>query len=258
MGESCEIPLRYYENNVTGTLNLLESMKKHGVQAARLLLVGDGLRRPRLGADPRGLPALRDQPLRRTKLMIEEICRDLAQGGSRVEDDPAALLQPGRRARERAHRRGSRRHPQQPRALHHAGRGGAARAARRLRRRLSDTRTAPACATTSTSSISFSAISPRSTRSTAPSGCVAYNLGTGTGYSVLEMVEAARTGDRTREIPVEIVARRPGRHRHLLRRSGHRPPRRCGWRAERAAWTRWWRTPGAGRSANPNGFNGSA
>ena len=40
-------------------------------------------------------------------------------------------------------------------------------------------------------------------------GCVAYNLGTGNGYSVLEVVEAARKATGC-EIPVKIMARRPG------------------------------------------------
>jgi UDP-glucose 4-epimerase len=40
-------------------------------------------------------------------------------------------------------------------------------------------------------------------------GCVTYNLGTGRGFSVLEVVRAveAATG---RRIPYEVVARRPG------------------------------------------------
>ena len=32
VGESTEIPLQYYENNVSGTLNLLAAMKKEGVR----------------------------------------------------------------------------------------------------------------------------------------------------------------------------------------------------------------------------------
>jgi UDP-glucose 4-epimerase len=40
-------------------------------------------------------------------------------------------------------------------------------------------------------------------------GCVAYNLGTGRGYSVLEMVAAASKA-AGREVPHEVVERRPG------------------------------------------------
>ncbi len=40
-------------------------------------------------------------------------------------------------------------------------------------------------------------------------GCTAINLGTGRGYSVLEMVAAAREASG-REIPYAVAARRPG------------------------------------------------
>ena len=33
VGESCRIPLRYYHNNITGTLNLCEIMAAHGCKA---------------------------------------------------------------------------------------------------------------------------------------------------------------------------------------------------------------------------------
>ena len=33
VGESCEIPLRYFDNNLTGTLNLLKVMEKHNVKS---------------------------------------------------------------------------------------------------------------------------------------------------------------------------------------------------------------------------------
>ena len=32
VGESTQQPLRYYQNNLTGTLNLLQVMEKHGVK----------------------------------------------------------------------------------------------------------------------------------------------------------------------------------------------------------------------------------
>ena len=51
VGESVEIPLRYYDNNLAGTLHLLEAMQRHGVKRLVLQLVGHGLRRPRAGAN---------------------------------------------------------------------------------------------------------------------------------------------------------------------------------------------------------------
>ena len=85
-------------------------------------------------------------------------------------------------------------------------------------------------------------------------GCLAYNLGTGTGYSVLEVIEAARkvTG---REIPAKIVARRSGDIPECYADPAV-AAERLGWRATRAldemmadAW-RW-------QQANPNGFGAS-
>ena len=40
-------------------------------------------------------------------------------------------------------------------------------------------------------------------------GCVTYNLGTGTGYSVLDMVKAYSTACG-RDLPYEMTPRRPG------------------------------------------------
>ena len=85
--------------------------------------------------------------------------------------------------------------------------------------------------------------SPRST-----GACL--NLGTGTGYSVLEMVEAAREACGN-EVPYEIVPRRPATSPRAT--PTPRWPPELGWRAERGldamvadAW-RWQR-------ANPEGF----
>lgn len=83
------------------------------------------------------------------------------------------------------------------------------------------------------------------------SGCHAWNLGTGTGHSVLEVVDAFRRASG-REIPYKIVDRRPGDVAISLAdpAQAHRD---LGWRAERGldemcadTW-RW-------QSGNPQGF----
>ena len=77
VGESVEIPLRYYQNNITGTINLCEIMKKHNVN--KLVFSSSAT----VYGDPHKVPITEDFPLRatnpygRTKLMIEEILRDL-------------------------------------------------------------------------------------------------------------------------------------------------------------------------------------
>ena len=77
VGESVEIPLDYYRNNIYGTLCLLETMKKYNVK--RIIFSSSAT----VYGKPASLPIREDFPLSvtnpygRTKLMIEEILRDL-------------------------------------------------------------------------------------------------------------------------------------------------------------------------------------
>ncbi len=78
VGESVEAPLRYYENNVAGTLVLLDVMREAGV---RDLVFSSSCT---VYGDPDRVPIDESAPLRamnpygRTKLFIEEILRDVA------------------------------------------------------------------------------------------------------------------------------------------------------------------------------------
>ena len=78
VGESVQVPLAYYDNNVTGTVHLLEAMREAGV---RLLVFSSSAT---VYGDPLRLPLNEQHPLKptnpygRTKLMIEEILGDLA------------------------------------------------------------------------------------------------------------------------------------------------------------------------------------
>ena len=78
VGESVAKPLRYYHNNITGTLILCELMAKYGVKSlvfsSSATVYGDPQRVPIHESDP--LQAL--NPYGRTKLMLEEILRDVA------------------------------------------------------------------------------------------------------------------------------------------------------------------------------------
>lgn len=77
VGESMEKPLWYYENNVSGSVNLLKVMKKHNVK--KIVFSSSAT----VYGDPDRVPITEDFPLRavnnygRTKLMIEDILRDL-------------------------------------------------------------------------------------------------------------------------------------------------------------------------------------
>ena len=77
VGESVSQPLAYYDNNVVGTLRLLEAMGECGIKT--LVFSSSAT----VYGDPQRLPLTEDHPLSatnpygRTKLMIEEILRDL-------------------------------------------------------------------------------------------------------------------------------------------------------------------------------------
>lgn len=77
VGESVEKPLLYYHNNITGTLVLCEVMATHGV---RNIIFSSSAT---VYGDPATVPITEDFPLcctnpyGRTKLMVEEILRDL-------------------------------------------------------------------------------------------------------------------------------------------------------------------------------------
>ncbi len=77
VGESVTIPLRYYQNNVTGTLVLCEVMAEFGVMdlvfSSSCTVYGDPLRVPVL----EDFPLSATSPYGRTKLMIEQILGDL-------------------------------------------------------------------------------------------------------------------------------------------------------------------------------------
>ena len=82
VGESCEIPLEYYRNNITGMLVLLEAMRKHNCK--NLVFSSSAT----VYGKPASVPILEDFPLSatnpygRTKLFIEEILRDLCAADS--------------------------------------------------------------------------------------------------------------------------------------------------------------------------------
>lgn len=77
VGESVEIPLSYYRNNLTGTLNLLEVMKESGVKNIVFSSSATVYGMPHTLPIKEDFPLSVTNPYGRTKLMIEEILRDL-------------------------------------------------------------------------------------------------------------------------------------------------------------------------------------
>ena len=79
VGESVKYPLNYYKNNVSGSITLCQAMKEAGVFllifSSSATVYGDPQQMPISEACPTGKPT---NPYGRSKLMVEEILRDLA------------------------------------------------------------------------------------------------------------------------------------------------------------------------------------
>ena len=83
VGESCRIPLTYYQNNIAATLTLCEAMSRANV--FNLVFSSSAT----VYGDPQSVPIREDFPLSatnpygRSKLMVEEILRDLVRADAR-------------------------------------------------------------------------------------------------------------------------------------------------------------------------------
>lgn len=82
VGESCEKPLHYYDNNISGTITLLKSMASHGCK--KIVFSSSAT----VYGDPKSVPVTEDFPLSTTnpygstKLYIEQILKDLCASDS--------------------------------------------------------------------------------------------------------------------------------------------------------------------------------
>eukprot|EP01135_Chromosphaera_perkinsii_P005024 Nk52_evm1s311 gene=Nk52_evmTU1s311 len=208
VGESVAKPLWYYQNNIAGTLNLVEVMSKHGckniVFSSSATVYGD----------PKYLPLTEDHPLAptnpygQTKFMVEQILKDVAVSdpewnvvllryfnpvgahkSGEIGEDPSGVpanLMPfvaqvavGRR--EHVNVFGDDYDTKDGTGVRDyihvvdLAKGHVA-AVRHLKEKC---------------------------------GCVVYNLGTGAGYSVLDMIKAMEKSSG-KTIPYKIAPRRPG------------------------------------------------
>ena len=77
VGESVSIPLRYYQNNLCSTIELLGSMRAHGVRNLVFSSSATVYGVPETVPIREDFPLSATNPYGRTKLMIEEMLRDL-------------------------------------------------------------------------------------------------------------------------------------------------------------------------------------
>lgn len=88
VGESCQMPLAYYDNNLGSTITLCQEMEKAGVK--NLVFSSSAT----VYGDPEKLPLTEDMPLSatnpygRSKLIIEEMLRDLPEADRLSNAEP--------------------------------------------------------------------------------------------------------------------------------------------------------------------------
>lgn len=251
VGESVSIPLRYYENNLVSTLVLLKAMKRHGVN--NIVFSSSAT----VYGVPKSVPITEDFPLSvtnpygRTKLMIEDILRDVhhaepsmgiallryfnpigAHKSGRIGEDPSGI----------------------PNNLLPYISQVAVGKLQKLRVFGNDYPTKDGTGVRDyihVVDLALGHVAALRRLEAHPGELITVNLGTGNGYSVLEMVHAFEEASG-RKVPYEIVARRPGDVAECYADPSH-ALELLGWKAERGlremcedAW-RW-------QSNNPDGY----
>ena len=230
VGESVEQPLRYYDNNIAGSLVLFETMQKFGVKT--LVFSSSAT----VYGDPASVPIFEHFPLSatnpygRSKLMIEEILRDVALA------DPAwriALLRYFNPVG--AHESGL--IGEDPNGIPNNLLPYIAQVADGRRAQLSvygnDYPTPDGTGLRDYIHVVDLALGHVKTldKLAMGAGVHTYNLGTGRGNSVLEMVRAFEAASG-RAVPYRIVARRAGDIASCYADAGL-AERELGWKAER-------------------------
>ncbi|KAK6158438.1 hypothetical protein DH2020_005752 [Rehmannia glutinosa] len=82
VGESVQKPLMYYDNNLNGTIVLLEVMAAHGCKKLVFSSSATVYGSPKVVPCTEEFPISALNPYGRTKLFIEEMCRDIYQSDS--------------------------------------------------------------------------------------------------------------------------------------------------------------------------------
>ncbi|UOD27840.1 UDP-glucose 4-epimerase GalE [Massilia violaceinigra] len=230
VGESVSQPLRYYDNNVTGSLVLFDAMTRHDVNS--LVFSSSAT----VYGDPVSVPIREDfalsatNPYGRSKLIIEDMLRDL------IKADPSwriALLRYFNPVG--AHESGL--IGEEPNGIPNNLLPYIAQVAEGRRDFLSvyggDYPTPDGTGMRDYIHVVDLAIGHVKTLSklATGSGVVTYNLGTGRGNSVLEMVRAFEQASG-KQVPYRIVARRPGDIAACFADAGLAESE-LGWKAER-------------------------
>ena len=248
VGESVEQPLWYYRTNLTSTLNLLSEMAAHDVWdlvfSSSATVYGDPETLPISESASTGAT----NPYGRTKLMIEEICRDVAASDPRWRISLLRYFNP-----IGAHASGEL--GEDPRGIPNNLVPYVMQVAVGRRDKLqvfgADWDTPDGSGVRDYIHVVDLAAGHLAALEHLEDGCEAYNLGTGTGYSVFDIIKTTENVSG-KAVPYEVVGRRDGDIATSLA-DPSKANEVLEWRADRSldvmlrdAWN--W------QSKNPNGF----
>ncbi|HHW66981.1 MAG: UDP-glucose 4-epimerase [Epulopiscium sp.] len=208
VGESVSIPLRYYDNNLQSTIVLLETMQKYGVKNFVFSSSATVYGLPKSVPIREDFPLSATNPYGQTKLMIEQILKDVYHADPDMNIAILRYFNP-----VGAHESGL--IGEDPKGIPNNLVPYITQVAVGKLEKLKvfggdyDTKDGTGVRdyihVLDLADGHVAALNKLSQNS----GLVVYNLGTGTGYSVLEMIRAfEKVSGRT--IPYEIVERRPG------------------------------------------------
>lgn len=252
VGESCELPLLYYHNNLAGTMNLLQVMSDKKVYnlifSSSATVYGDAQRLPVDESHPTGSCT---NPYGKTKYFIEEILKDLSKAIKEFNIVSLRYFNP-----VGAHKSG--RIGEDPQGPPNNLMPYISQVAVGKRPFLSvygnDYDTKDGTGVRDYIHVVDLALGHIASLNMVKKNCgyKVYNLGTGNGYSVLELVEAMKKATG-KEIPHKIVERREG-DTGTVYADAKLALEELNWKAERGieemcedVW-RW-------QSNNPNGFH---
>lgn len=252
VGESVEIPVRYYQNNITGTLNLLEVMKKYSVNmivfSSSATVYGDPHKVPITEDFPVGAT----NPYGRTKQMIEEILKDAAVADENLKVTLLRYFNP-----IGAHKSGD--IGEDPKGIPNNLVPYIAQVAVGKREELSvfgnDYPTVDGTGVRDyihVVDLAAGHVKAFEKLDESEAAVYTYNLGTGRGYSVLEVIEAFKKAS-DRDVPYRIIDRRAG-DIAVCYADASLAEKELGWKAEKGidemcsdTW-RW-------QSGNPDGYS---
>lgn len=232
VGESVSEPVKYYRNNIDTTLTILEAMKKHGVN--KLIFSSSAT----VYGDPQKVPIIEDDPVGncsntygRTKYFIEQILTDASKANSDMSVVLLRYFNP-----IGAHESGL--IGERPNGIPNNLLPFITQTAVGIREKLNvfgnDYPTKDGTGVRDYIHVVDLAKGHVAALrySEEHKGTEVFNLGTGTGYSVLEIIDAFEKATGIR-IPYEIAARRPGDIAECYAGT-EKAERILGWKAEKS------------------------